>query len=167
MAQASSYVNAGYGVNRDRRAEREREREREEISSKVWRAQSLLDRGIKEYQDGWQRNDVSAVASGCRKIFSALAEVADATLLKHGVKPHWGASAASARRSTQLKVDMNRRGGLILVGRADLEGVYARAHSDLEAACRLMGENPADLVLKHTIAEIMKAVGRESKSLAK
>ncbi len=176
MTQASFLVNAGRGVNHEH-TERERERKgginkkstppsfEEIIIRKVWRAQNLLERGIREYQDGWQKRDTSAVAFGCRKILNALVEITDAVLLKHGVKPHWGGSAVSTRRSTQWKVDMNRRGGLILINRGDLESVYARARSDLEAACWLMNENPADLVLKHTIAEIVKTVNRESKSL--
>ena len=137
----------------------------DEILRKVWGAEDKLVDGIKGYKKGIKGNNTEAAFIGCRKILDALVEMTDAVLLEHGVRPYWGQSTKSTRRSTLRKMEMLRRGGLILVGRGDIESLYAHAKSDLEAQQEFLIENPGDVVLKHTISRVTKFINSESKRL--
>lgn len=136
-----------------------------EILRKVWRAEAKLVDGIRGYREGVRTNNAEAAAQGCRKVLDALAEMADAVLLEHGVRPYWGQSSRSTRRSTLLKMELLRRGGLILAGRGDIEVLYAHAKSDLGVPRELMVGNPGDVVLNHAMSGVTRVINSESRRL--
>ena len=137
----------------------------DEILRKVWRAEAKLVDGIKGYREGMRTNNAEAASLGCRKVLAALVEMADAVLLEHGVRPYWGQSSRSTRRSTLLKMELLRRGGLILAGRGDIEVLYAHAKSDLGVPRELVVGNPGDVVLNHAMSGATRAISAESRRL--
>ncbi len=135
------------------------------ILRKVWGAEDKLVDGIKKYKEGMKTNNTEAAALGCRKILDALVNITDAVLLEHGVRPYWGLSIRSTRRSTLRKMEMLRRGGLILVGRKDIESIYAHAKNDLQIPQEFLEKNAGDVIAKNIISKVTRTINSESKRL--